>query len=130
MKKSELIKKLQEIDGDPEILMFNGFVEDWHEISLHSGQKLVKHSLENLFKGIKHELMGQKKEFSLTPQELKTCYMIAREQFLEQDWEFPNRFVEAGRHKDWYGNNQRDVVLIQGDKRGKSFFDRLGSMRY
>lgn len=130
MKKSELIEMLSKLDGDPELLIWNSFVGDWHDVQIVKGHKLVKHSLEHLFKGIKHETMYHKKSFKLSPQELKSCYKIAKQQYDEQEWEFPNSFVEEERHKDWYGHHQREIVLLQGKVRGKSYNDRLGSMDY
>lgn len=130
LKKSELIAMLNKLEGDPDLLMWNGFVGDWHDIEIVQGSKLVKHSLCHLFKAIKHKRMGDKKSFKLDKEELKYCYKLAKKQYHTQEWEFPNCFVEQEKYEDWYGDNQRDVVMIQGKNRGKECYDRLGSMSY
>lgn len=42
MKKNELIKYLNEIDGNPEIIFYNGFVDDWQHIDKPYKTLLVK----------------------------------------------------------------------------------------
>lgn len=46
MRKNDLIKKLQEIEGNPEIVLYNSFVDDWQHIKLTPG-KLFKTIFHN-----------------------------------------------------------------------------------
>ena len=130
MKKSQLIYFLSKVEGDPDILFWNGFVEDWQEIDYPQEVDLVKYSLERLFKDLKHEKMSHKKMFKLTKQELKECYQLAKKQFQEQEWEFANRFIEQERYRSFYGDNQKSVYMMQAKRRNKESWDRLGGMKY
>lgn len=69
MKKSELINLLNTIEGDPDVLLWNGFVQDWQEVTITKKVYLVKYSLPHLFKTLKHEVQSNKKDFNLTKEE-------------------------------------------------------------
>jgi len=37
MKKSKLIEMLNSLPGDPDVLLWNGWVDDWQDLSLVQG---------------------------------------------------------------------------------------------
>ena len=51
MKKNQLIEQLQKIKGNPEIKMWNGYVDDWMDIKLCE-QEFVKESEDFLKESI------------------------------------------------------------------------------
>lgn len=130
MRKSELIKLLNKIEGDPEVLLWNGFAQDWQDVYITKDAELVKYSLEHLFKSLKHELQFDKKDFNLTKEEKLWCYNKARTQYKEQEWETINSFVDEKQFKEWYRGNTKKVILINGENRNKTTWDRLGDINY
>lgn len=111
MRKNQLIKLLQELPGNPEIVLWNGFVGDYHPVGNLTEGKLVKHSVDH------YKLRG------LDETEAKKA-------FKKQAWEIPNDFVEESEMKNWYGNHQKTVYYIEAKLRGKTTYDRCGSMSY
>lgn len=128
MRKNDLIKKLQEIEGNPEILLWNGYVGDWQ----HIDSKFVDASLVKMKEG---EYIGRCRleecfrrkdwQFQFTTEEidrLKSSY----KRYI--DWE-DNGFVtsediELGRYK------QKKVVFIKPKARGEKTWGRCGTVEY
>jgi hypothetical protein len=121
MKVQRLIDMLLLLNKDSDILMYNGFTDDWHDILLDTGE-LSK----------------------LKPDHQKRC--IALEKFSNLGLPFPEKEAleeEARKVKvpkgTWefnrYANNPniysfKEVYLLCGKPRGKTSHDRLGSMEY
>ena len=123
MRKMALIKLLESIKGNPEVVLWNGFVGDWQSIDQNIEQiKLVKHSREFLEFTINH----QNTELGLPP--LSEDEITARVK--EEEWDLPNQFVEPERLNDWYGSRRKRLVVLSGKARGKSTWDRLGTIEY
>ena len=123
MRKMALIKLLESIKGNPEVVLWNGFVGDWQSIDQNIEQiELVKHSREFLEFTINH----QNAELGLPP--LSEDEITARVK--EEEWDLPNQFVEHERLNDWYGSRRKRLVVLSGKARGKSTWDRLGTIEY
>lgn len=118
MRKNKLIELLSQIPGNPEIMLWNGFVEDYNKIDPEiTEMRLVKHSREFLSRAHR-------------PEEKPPTHDEVEESFREQEWEFPNQFVKPEYYKDWYGKHQKTVYVLSGKRRHKEYWDRAGSLSY
>lgn len=119
MRKNKLIELLQAIDGNPEIVLWNGFAGDYQ----HIDPKFV----ESL-------LVKDCKEFVKSMVEYQTKKPLSEERLNEickkRKWQLPNPFVEEELYKEWYGKNQKRVIIINPKLRGEQTFDRLGTISY
>lgn len=113
MRKNELIEKLNALPGNPEIVLWNGFVGDYHHIDAELiCVTLVKESREFLAsRGVS------------SAEDVEAA-------FRDQEWDFPNEFLNNDEYKRWYGRHQKKVYVLNAKPRGKEAFDRLGPMRY
>lgn len=105
MKKNKLIELLQNIKGNPEVMFYNGFVDDVVHIikpvedRLHRLKaKWVKNFLEN--EGNKYEK--------------------------PQKWNFTT--TDYFDDKDLY--EYKRIIVLEAKKMGKSTFDRVGTIEY
>ena len=127
MKKVKLIKLLEDIPGNPDILLWNGYVQDWMPINPKIvRQLLVKESFEHYCESVRIEECIDKKDWSQllseeTVEQLKQSYK-------EFDWEF-NNFItqELLDTKEYFS---KPVYFLQSKPRGISTFDRLGAISY
>jgi hypothetical protein len=129
MRKNDLIKKLQKIKGNPDIKMWNGFVEDWMDIEINEGE-LVKLCEEHIRWRVEAEWKERNKSFKIPASVQQRLDKLITQQVKEEEWEFPNQFLDADGEKRWYGKRRKKIVLIDAKPRNKSYFDRLGSIRY
>lgn len=127
MRKNELIKLLQQLDGNPEILLWNGYVGDYMHISNLVENELVKQTFDHYAKMVEFEEKRNRKDWDYqhTEQdvgELKGCY----KKFVE--WEI-NEYVTAEDIENKRYKKKR-VVFIGAKPRGKTSYDRLGGVEY
>ena len=123
MRKNDLIALLEQFPGNPEVVVWNGFVDDWQDIEKQPDVvELVKHRREFLESGINH----QHSEMGLPP--ITAEELDAR--MKREEWDLPNRFVEPQKMKEWYGSRRKKLVVLSCKPRGKSTFDRTGTIDY
>lgn len=129
MKKNKLIEILQKIKGNPDVKLWNGMVGDWMDVEIIESE-LVKESEE--FVRFWHEMSWKKdNKISEIPEDVQE--QIEKDikiHLKEREWEFPNQYVAEKDEKCWYGNNRKKILLINGKKRGKKTWDRMGEMYY
>lgn len=119
MRKNDLIRVLQGIKGNPEIVLWNGFIEDWMHISNEARKiTLVKQSREFL------ERMLRAERGSAPPKEVLDSV------YRSQEWDLPNVFVTGKEFNEHYGKNVKKVYALEFKSRGKRIFDRLGAIEY
>ena len=130
MKKSKLIELLQEIDGDPDILLWNGMVSDWMDIL-----GLQEVSLErSTLKGYSYYLnLERTVRDNLPPHSEDECKKFYKTSGADQ-WEVANcdpEFREV-RERDLKRGfiAQKSTFIIDAKPRGKKCWDRQGSVRY
>lgn len=112
MRKNKLIELLNNIPGNPDIVIWNGFVGDIHHIDSEIVEReLVKHTKEYL--GLR----------------CSDAEMIDS-LYKEQEWDFPNQFVKEDEFQNWYGKRKKKIYILQMKKRDKEFFDRSGKIEY
>ena len=130
MKKNQLIEQLQKIKGNPEIKMWNGFVEDWTNIELVECE-LVKRCKEYIRWGIEEEWKQENRSREIPADVQQHLDELIKEQVKEEEWDFPNQFIKTEEEsKRWYSKNKKKFVMIDAKKRNKSCFDRLGEISY
>jgi hypothetical protein len=128
MKKSKLIEILNSIDGNPEIKLWNGFVQDYVEIDPTPVESvLTRMSLDYWLESCRLQDCIQLKDWShQMPQEeidqLKKNYRDVCK------WEM-NDFVKPEDVKSKYYKNKK-VVILQAKIKGEDTFDRCGSIKY
>lgn len=129
MKKSKLIKLLNTIEGDPDIVLWNGMVGDWMDISPKLVETtLVKETFARYLRFVEMEKKRDLNDFSaeLTPEEVEECKVDYKlEKF---DWEMgefvPDKAIAEGHYKE------KRVVFLDAKPRGVDTWDRLGKISY
>jgi len=129
MRKNDLIKKLQKIKGNPDIKMWNGFVEDWMDIEI-SEEELVKHCEAHIRWRVEAEWKERNKSLKIPANVQQRLDKLITQQVKEEEWEFPNQFLDADGEKRWYGKRRKKIVIIDAKLRNKNCLDRLGSISY
>lgn len=73
MKKSKLIELLLKLEGDPEVLLWNGFVSDWVDIGSVIEYDLVKQTFEDYCRRVEYEEKRNRLswEYKLSEEEIK-----------------------------------------------------------
>lgn len=127
MRKNELIKQLQAIKGNPEVVLWNGFVGDYMHIDKPVQSELVKMTKEYWIRSVLNEECITRKDWSyqLPETEIKE---LERRHRTELQYEYGEYVTEEDIAKKRY--KKKPVVFIQAKKRGMSTFDRSGSIEY
>jgi hypothetical protein len=130
MKKNQLIEQLQKIKGNPEIKMWNGYVDDWMDIKLCE-QEFVKESEDFIRWGVEMEWKEKNQSWEIPEEAQIQIEEVVKEMLKNRQWELPNQYLQTEEdEKRWYGKNKKKFVLINGKIRGKSIEDRLGKVSY
>lgn len=131
MKKKALIELLESIPGNPDVVMWNGYVGDFNNISKNIVEsELVKLSLEHITERMMYSEMRERKTWELPEDVVEKIKKEALLAFKEEQYELPNQFLDDKQYKSWYGKNRKKVLIISPKLRGKSTFDRLGDIDY
>ena len=131
MKKNKLIELLTDIKGNPEIYLWNGYVEDFVDIDKDFiPDKLYKESYDHVLNCITMERMIDKGDFNITEAETLDCAKVAREVHAKRSWDFPNMYTTEDERKTWYQPRTKNIVIINTKERGKRYSDRAGSVQY
>ena len=130
MKKSKLIKLLQEIEGDPDIFLWNGVVGDWMDI-----RALEKLTLERqTVAGYSHYLnLERVVRDGKQPYTEKDCEKFYKSSGADR-WEavtYDPEFAEI-RKKNLERKYlvEKVVFVIDAKPRGIETWDRVGCIRY
>ena len=132
MKKDKLMALLQEIDGNPDIYLWNGFVDDWVDIEPSLVKTaFVKHSKDHVAGLIRLQYMQQVGTFDLTEQQEAEVSKIVDNSYNKhyKAWDLPNRFVSDDQFKQWY-DKKKVVYLMNTKTKGVTYSDRIGDMGY
>ena len=126
MKKSKLIELLTAIEGNPDIMLWNGLVGDWMGIGDLCESELVKMTLPFYLEMCRLETCRDLKdwEYKLPPEEV--AELTARYKKFEYEC---NQYVklediEQGRYKT------KRIVYIDAKRRGKTDYGRGGDIKY
>ncbi len=127
MRKNDLIKMLQGIKGNPEVLLWNGMVGDWMHISGVHKSYLARYTKQYWIQSIENEECIKRKDWDyklpdgdvveLARRYSKTCQWESNNFITKED-------IDEGRAQ------YKTVLYLDAKKRGVSTFDRLGSVEY
>lgn len=127
MKKNDLIKLLSELKGNPEVVLWNGFVEDYMNIKGLTEGHLTKQSQKSY---------------------IESCEFVVKRGLNDFDYKFSFEDVEQAKrdyrkyitweHNEYIFEDQIDngnyimkrVVYIEAKPRGINTFDRAGGISY
>lgn len=127
MRKDQLIKLLQEIKGNPEVVLWNGYVGDYMHIDSLVKSDLVKITKAEWVKTVLFEEMRSRKDWNyhLPQSEVKELERRHRTELEYQIDEYvTEEDIKAKKYK------RKSVVFIQPKKRGAKTFDRIGAIEY
>jgi hypothetical protein len=127
MKKNDLIKMLQEVQGNPDILLWNGAFGDWMDIEKELVPHiLVKQSEQDYSRHCAFEIKRDKNDFNY--ELTKAENLDTKKWYKNVSWEL-NSFVTkeditTKRYK------QKNILFLNAKSRGVKTFDRLGNIEY
>lgn len=126
MKKSKLIEMLSAIEGDPDILLWNGLVGDWMDIDKVVESELVKMTLEYYLEMCRLETCHDLRDwtYQMPPDEVKE--LTARYKKFQYE---TNRYVTLEDINEKRYKRKR-VMYIDAKLRGVKTFDRVGDIEY
>lgn len=127
MRKNDLIKLLQELPGNPELKLWNGYVSDFMDIGGLAERQLTKQTWEHYIEMCRLERCRDLQDWSF--------------QFTEEDLaEYRTAYT---KHTEWENDpyvylddiatkryKAKRIVYIEAKLRGKQYADRLGSVSY
>lgn len=126
MKKDKLIAMLQEIEGNPDILLWNGMVGDWMDISKIVPTELVKITLPYYLKTCQLEdrIKRQDMSYETPPEEVASLSKHWRQLQWDVNEYVSSKDIKEGRYK------VKNVMMIDAKPRGISTWDRAGTLSY
>ena len=128
MKKSKLIKLLNELKGDPDILLWNGHVGDWVDIDSNLVETdLVRETFEGYCTSLKYERAAELRDGS---------YEIPEDEIRElkkifptiSAWDFNACVTEEHIKQRKY--KKKSVIMIQPKDRDRKSFNRSFTLEY
>lgn len=125
MTKNELIEKLSAIEGNPEVVFWNGYVGDWMRLSDEITESaLVRETPEFVRTSLEQEVMSDGLPASnITDKDVE-------EAMEHREWDLPNPYVTGERFNKWYGDKRQPIVVLNAEARGKTSYSRAGDMSY
>jgi hypothetical protein len=123
MRKNELIELLQSVEGNPEVMVWNGFVEDFQPLAktLNTAQ-LQKLTLQGYKERVNWQMRKEGNQ-PLSDDKISELY----KQHRIGKWEFFAYYppsYEDGHYKS------KTVYVLEPKLTGKKYTDRLGSIDY
>jgi hypothetical protein len=128
MRKSDLIKILTELEGNPDIVLWNGMVGDWMDIDKHLIEgTLVRQTLDGYIESVQLEQCVDRKDwdYKLPESEIAELKQLYKRNI---GWEDNGFVTDEDVEKKRF--TQKRVVYINAKPRGVTFLDRLGSVEY
>lgn len=127
MRKNDLIKKLQAIKGNPDVVLWNGMVGDWMPIGEITESYLTRCSKNYYVRAVEAEMKIKKKDWNFVlPEEEKT--RLEKSHAKNNPWEH-NEWVTQ-EDVDAKRQQVKNIIYINAKPRGIKTFDRLGGLEY
>ena len=129
MRKNDLIKKLEAIEGNPEIKLWNGLVGDWMDIGNLTEDVLVKYNFKHWLKMCRLEDARDANDWSVADVPYSDAEMVKMKALHKKhQWEY-NQFVTDEDISNKFYDAKR-IVSIDAKRRGNTYMDRLGNIQY
>ena len=130
MRKNDLIKLLESFEGNPEVMLWNGFVSDFMPIQDLKQVKLFKESEEHRLTSLTYEYQYERKSQEPIPKEdMDKLRERAKKQTANKPYELPNYYLDPQHYSLWYDRTKK-IIGIHPKTTGKKLTDRMGSMEY
>jgi hypothetical protein len=127
MRKEKLIKMLQEIPGNPDILLWNGLVGDWMDIEEVTKCQVVKMTKDYWLELIRMEECVELKDWShQLPEDDKAT--LSRRYNKLHDWEFNAYVTDEDIKEKRY--SAKTIYCLDAKTRGKTDWGRGGNCDY
>ena len=127
MRKNDLIKKLQSIKGNPEVVLWNGMVGDWMPLADPTESYLTRCSKNYYVRAVEAEMKIKKNDWNFVlPEEEKT--RLEKSHAKNNPWEH-NEWVTQ-EDVDAKRQQVKNVIYINAKPRGIKTYDRLGGLEY
>lgn len=121
MRKNALIALLQEIEGNPEIVIWNGYVDDYMNIDKEMFSiTLVKETEDFIFNGLKGEWSQMNKSWDVPVEVLEKLRVRAKEIHKKREHDFANPYVTEEEFESWYGKKKLTKYVLAPKLRGKT----------
>lgn len=133
MKKNKLIELLNTIEGNPEIVLWNGYAEDYMHIDPKvEPLTLVKETPDFIFTMLQAEYCRTNKTFDISEEKLLELQTKANELHKNREWDIPNEFVTEEEFVRWYGKRTRKLYVLNSKLRNKTSYgmDRSSDLKY
>ena len=124
MRKNELIKLLQGIEGNPEVRLWNPYVEDYNPILDVQVDTLYKESASFIFECLKAEIYQREKRWELTSNEVELLEFQAKQIHKEREYGLPNEYVTEEEKDRWYQKRTKSIIVLSPKKVGKTSYGR------
>ena len=125
MRKTELIAELNKIKGNPEILLWNGYVGDCQHVDKLVESCLVKSTLDNYIeRSLLMRRRDEKRNVELTEAEIKEL----KKQYKQFEYEQNSFVTQADIANNYY--KQKRVVYIAAKLRGATSLHRSCGLEY
>ena len=127
MRKEQLVQLLQDLPGNPEIVLWNGYVGDFMKVSGVVEGDLVKMTKPHFLEMCRLEKCCDNKDWNeqLTAAETEYALECHKRNY---EWEV-NEYITTDDIKEKRYSRKR-VVYINAAKREKTMHDRLGAVSY
>ncbi|UNY40408.1 hypothetical protein KLEP7_gp71 [Pseudaeromonas phage vB_PpeM_ KLEP7] len=131
MRKNQLIKLLQEIKGNPEVMVWNGLVDDYMPLGSVDTNILYKQSIEFIYSNLVYSYQERNNSFDRPPIEVQEKLKEkAIALFKKETYELPNMFLDQDQFSDWYGNNKKTIISLNPKPTGKVSEGRSCNITY
>ena len=131
MRKNQLIELLQEIKGNPEVMVWNGLVDDYMPLGSVDTNTLYKQSIEFIYKTLVYGYQERNNSFDSPPEDIqKNLREKATALFKKETYELPNSFLDQDQFVDWYGNNKKTIISLNPKPTGKVSAGRSCNLTY
>lgn len=127
MKKDKLIKLLLSIEGNPDILLWNGYVGDWTDIKALEESDLVKMTKDYYIASVELEEKINKgdSDYTLPESEKEKLHTSYKKDI---SWQTNEYITHDDIKKKRY--DKKRIIYIKPKLRGKNMTDRYGSIEY
>jgi hypothetical protein len=130
MRKADLIKLLESIDGNPEIKLWNGYASDYMDIDKELVPTyLSKMTFEFFLEMCRLEHCmdtgADRKTYTFTHDEIVELRRNYKEHY---NWEYDQYVTDEDIAKKKY--TKKNIVIINAKTRGVKTFDRIGALEY
>ena len=131
MRKNQLIELLQEIKGNPEVMVWNGLVDDYMPLGSVDTNTLYKQSVEFIYKNLVYDYQERNNSFDKPPIEIQEKLREkATLLFKKETYGMPNIYLDQDQFSDWYGNNKKAIISLNPKPTGKVSEGRSCNITY